>query len=73
MGLTGQVVHYYSQPNLIALSMMTVLKVDDLERSKKTPPPSKWSRKPCIKHYEAVQTSDCVLVRSPCQVKLGFR
>jgi len=42
MGLTGQVVHYYSQPSLIALSMMTVLEVNDLERSKSTPPPSKW-------------------------------
>lgn len=69
----GKVVHYYSQPNLMALSVMTVLEVDDLERSNKTPPHNKRSRKPCIKHYEAVHTSDCVLVRSPCQVKLGIR
>jgi len=41
-GLTGQVVHFYSQPSLIALSVMTVLKVKDLERPKRTPPPSKW-------------------------------
>ncbi len=42
MGLTGRVVHCYFQPSLIALSVMTVLEVSDLERPKRTPPPSKW-------------------------------